>query len=704
MHVADAHEAAHQVLVGQHVVTVGGAQPAAQVEPFAVQVECFMERAGAAQTVAQGVQQHRQITARRRAPGLAQQPLARARDHAPRGLHGLRVTTAARQRAVGLVARDHQRALVARDRPRLGNERLGQPEHVRVLQRGLVEAPGPAAQVAELGHRDHQVPLQQQVGGRGLGQRLEQRDGALGVGRGRVGLGQAGQQVREAAQSHGHVALRERLVGRAPEQRFLDAQGLGVAVASAGGVAQIGLGRPPLHVADTHVRVGHLAQQRLVTGLVAQHVEVREGVAHQKRPGGRCARQVGDGVVQVVERRVGQRAQVVEATLRARALAARHAPLPGGRRATGQQRSQDQRAHGHRGDVPARETACPIRGRVGTRAHGPALDVAAQVVGQRLGRRVTPLRFLVQRLEHDGVEVAAQPARETTCVGVRTRRALGHGPRRGVRRARRRARQRGGCRGATGAEAETPQRAAGRQRLLVAHHARQFVRRARAQAMRGQASEQLVQKRAERVDVAGRRHRQAAHLLGTGVLGRQRPQQRERGHVAAALSLEQPCDAEVEQARHPVARHEHVAGLEVAVHDQVLVGVLHRPAHLDEQAQALGDRQAARVGVGRDRGAGDVVHHEVGPAVFGGASVEQARDVRVLEARQDAPLVVEQPARGDVVDPAPEHLDRHGPADAVGPARAIDDAHASAPQFAFQAIGAEVPLHGGFDGRAAGVR
>ena len=64
-------------------------------------------------------------------------------------------------------------------------------------------------------------------------------------------------------------------------------------------------------------------------------------------------------------------------------------------------------------------------------------------------------------------------------------------------------------------------------------------------------------------------------------------------------------------------RHQDVGGLEVAVDDPLLVGVLHRPADQDEQLQPLGDRELLAVAVVGDRDAADQLHDEVGPARFG---------------------------------------------------------------------------------------
>ena len=105
--------------------------------------------------------------------------------------------------------------------------------------------------------------------------------------------------------------------------------------------------------------------------------------------------------------------------------------------------------------------------------------------------------------------------------------------------------------------------------------------------------------------------------------------------------LEQLRNAEIEQFRDAVRRHEDVRRLEIAVHDQVLMRVLHGVAHLEEQAQALLDRQPLLLAPRGDLHAGDVLENNVGRAVISGAAVEQSRDVGVLQVRENLPLATE---------------------------------------------------------------
>src|SRR5690606_7705447 len=105
-------------------------------------------------------------------------------------------------------------------------------------------------------------------------------------------------------------------------------------------------------------------------------------------------------------------------------------------------------------------------------------------------------------------------------------------------------------------------------------------------------------------------------------------------------------------------RDQRVRRLEVAMHDEVAVRVTERVADLEEQSQARAHVQPARVTVVRDPLALDILHREERTAVIGDTAIEQPRDVRVFEPRQDLPLAQEPPDRLARVGPAPDQLER----------------------------------------------
>lgn len=73
--------------------------------------------------------------------------------------------------------------------------------------------------------------------------------------------------------------------------------------------------------------------------------------------------------------------------------------------------------------------------------------------------------------------------------------------------------------------------------------------------------------------------------------------------------------------------------------DEVAVRVMHGLADLPEKDQALTCREAMIVAVPIDWYPLDMLHHEVGGAVFYCAAVEEPRDIRVIECREDLPFL-----------------------------------------------------------------
>ena len=103
-------------------------------------------------------------------------------------------------------------------------------------------------------------------------------------------------------------------------------------------------------------------------------------------------------------------------------------------------------------------------------------------------------------------------------------------------------------------------------------------------------------------------------------------------------------DAKVDHLRHRhavVQGDQDIRGLDVAVDDPLLMGVLDRVANLDEQLEPLTRIELVLVAVVGDRNAPHQFHHEVGPARFGGAGIEDPGDVGMVHHRQRLPLGLE---------------------------------------------------------------
>ena len=138
-------------------------------------------------------------------------------------------------------------------------------------------------------------------------------------------------------------------------------------------------------------------------------------------------------------------------------------------------------------------------------------------------------------------------------------------------------------------------------------------------------------------------------------------------------------DPEVDDLRRRPAVHlgdQHVAGLQVAVDDPLLVGVLHGLADRDEQLQPGPDREPQAVAVLGDRLPAHQLHHEERLAGLGGAAVVDAGDVGVVHQGQRLPLGVEPGQHRPRVHPDLDQLERHLPLDRFGLIGPVDGAHA----------------------------
>src|SRR5262249_31671977 len=115
---------------------------------------------------------------------------------------------------------------------------------------------------------------------------------------------------------------------------------------------------------------------------------------------------------------------------------------------------------------------------------------------------------------------------------------------------------------------------------------------------------------------------------------------------------EQFGDAEIQKLRHAVFADQNVAGLDVAVDDQILMRELNCGADLPEELQPFLNRKLAGFAVIAERLARDELHHEVRPPFGGRPAVEQTRYVRMIERSQYLPLAPEAAQHKAGVHPA----------------------------------------------------
>ena len=151
-------------------------------------------------------------------------------------------------------------------------------------------------------------------------------------------------------------------------------------------------------------------------------------------------------------------------------------------------------------------------------------------------------------------------------------------------------------------------------------------------------------------------------------------------------------DAEVDDLRHRLIVHhgdQHVLRLDVAVDDSLLMGVLHRLAHGNEELQAFFQRELVPVAVVGDRLAVDQFHDKVGPARFRAAGVEDLGDVRMVHHRQGLPLGLEAGQNLPRVHARLDDLQRHPPADRLFLVGKIDSSKTAFAQHAEQFVRAD---------------
>ena len=211
----------------------------------------------------------------------------------------------------------------------------------------------------------------------------------------------------------------------------------------------------------------------------------------------------------------------------------------------------------------------------------------------------------------------------------------------------------------------------------------------------------LEEHHAQRIDVRPRVGAGRFDGLLRGHVGRRADPDPGRGqgrHDRGAL-VGHLGDAEVRELGDVQTRQQHVGGLDVAVDDAVLVGVLQGIRDLADQARGALEGQHALVQQVLERAAADVFHHDVGQAVrlAGG---EDAHDVRVVEDGDRARFPLEAAQElGIVGEVARQDLDRDDLA-GLGVAAAIDRGHAAPVDQVLQQVAPyvtpdEVLLHPG---------
>ncbi len=132
-----------------------------------------------------------------------------------------------------------------------------------------------------------------------------------------------------------------------------------------------------------------------------------------------------------------------------------------------------------------------------------------------------------------------------------------------------------------------------------------------------------------------------------------------------------------------VGSDQNVRRFDVAMDDELPVSELHRCADIAEQRDAFFDAQLALRGVAQQRFAVDIFHREIRTSIVGDAAVEQARDVRMFETRENLALAQEARLHRVGIHAALDDFQRGALFElSVGAFGEQHDAHAAAAEFA----------------------
>ena len=152
--------------------------------------------------------------------------------------------------------------------------------------------------------------------------------------------------------------------------------------------------------------------------------------------------------------------------------------------------------------------------------------------------------------------------------------------------------------------------------------------------------------------------------------------------------IEQLGDAEVEQLDLAGAVHQHIAGLQVAMNDEVLVRAGHRLADLDEQREAQIHIRPCAFAPRRQRFAFDLFQYQAQAAIRQGQGFDEAGDMRIVQALQRALFVVREVRILALVEALTQHLECHLFTRGLR-MRRIDFAHAAASEQAIDDVVAD---------------
>ena len=150
--------------------------------------------------------------------------------------------------------------------------------------------------------------------------------------------------------------------------------------------------------------------------------------------------------------------------------------------------------------------------------------------------------------------------------------------------------------------------------------------------------------------------------------------------------------AEVDHLRHGAAvdlGDQNIRRFEISVDDALLVGVLHAVADVEEEAKSRGDIEPVAVAKIGDRFALDKLHREKRAAICGRSGFEHTRDMRVVHEGERLALRFEPRDHLACVHAGFEHFDCNHAPDRLALLGAKNDAESAVPDLLEQAIRAK---------------
>jgi hypothetical protein len=121
--------------------------------------------------------------------------------------------------------------------------------------------------------------------------------------------------------------------------------------------------------------------------------------------------------------------------------------------------------------------------------------------------------------------------------------------------------------------------------------------------------------------------------------------------------IQQLCDAEIQQFWDAGGGYQDIRRLQIAMNNEVLMGIVNRGANRLKELETRIDIETIRIAKEIDGHAIDVFHDKVSAAVGQGATIEQMRDIRVIELRQDLAFQLEARVHRNGERTAMHHLD-----------------------------------------------